>query len=417
MSIFTRGAVLALSLLCLAAQAASARADDDLVAKGDYLTKAADCVVCHTAPGGKPFAGGRAFSLPIGTIYSPNITPDKTAGIGDWTDEEFVRALHEGIAKDGSHLYPAFPYTSYTLMPREDVLAIRAYLATLEPVSTRPPENEVSFPFNQRWLMWGWNLVFNSDSRFAPDPAKSAEWNRGAYLVQGPGHCGECHTPRNIAQARKSSMELGGAEIQGWQAYNITSDVKTGIGGWTEEDLAAYLKNGFAEGHGAAAGSMAEVVSYSLRYLTDADLKAIAIYLKSVPPVDSGTPAIPRAAPPSIYAAAAPANDEATGQRVFAQACAGCHAWSGQGLQTPYAALIGDRALSDPTGANIAGVLLCGSHLQSPDGPMFMPSFAKGYSDTELAAVANFAASRFGAGRTELTPEGLAERRKDGCEG
>lgn len=401
------------AFMLFATQAANAA--DDLVAKGQYLTRAADCIVCHTAPGGRPYAGGRAFKLPMGTLYSPNITPDQKTGIGAWSDDEFVRAMHEGIAKDGSHLYPAFPYTSYTLMPREDVLAIKAYLATLEPVEATPPPNEMSFPYNQRWLMAGWNLVFNPNERFRPDPNQSAEWNRGAYLVEGPGHCGECHTPRNFAQA-KSSSALSGAVVQGWNAYNITSDPTSGIGAWSVDDLTSFLKQGFAHGHGAAAGSMAEVVGNSLRYLTDADLRAMAVYLKSVPAIGSGAPAIRTTPPASIFQASVD-NAHPDGQRIFAQACAGCHAWNGQGLQTPHAGLLGDRALNDKSGLNIAQVLLCGSHLDTAAGPMFMPSFAKAYSNAELAAVANYVATRFGAGQTDLTPATLAKQRQAGCEG
>uniref|UniRef100_UPI0025875DC7 cytochrome c n=1 Tax=Pseudomonas sp. TaxID=306 RepID=UPI0025875DC7 len=175
--------------VCATAQAA----DPQLVAKGQYLTRAADCEACHTTPGGKPFTGGLAFQLPFGTLYSPNITPDPATGIGAWSDDEFVSALQKGVGKDGKHYYPAFPYTSYTLMPREDILAIKAYLFSLAPVDQPPKDNDIGFPFNQRWGMALWNLMFAANERFVPDPQQSAEFNRGAYLVQGPGHCGTCH--------------------------------------------------------------------------------------------------------------------------------------------------------------------------------------------------------------------------------
>ena len=188
-------------------------ASADLVARGEYLTRAADCAACHTAPGGKPFAGGLPFKLPmIGTIYSTNITPDPETGIGAWSDKEFLRALHHGIGKDGKHLYPAFPYTSYALMTDNDVLAIKAYLLTLKPVSYTPPPNDVSFPFNQRYLMFFWNTLFKPSHRFRPNADQPADWNRGAYLVEALGHCGDCHTPRNILFGREQQTEVRGRD-------------------------------------------------------------------------------------------------------------------------------------------------------------------------------------------------------------
>ena len=206
----------------------------DPVARGQYLTRAADCVACHTAPKGTPFAGGRAFKLPFGTLYSTNITPDIESGIGGWGDEDFVRALHEGIRKDGEHLYPAFPYPSYTLLTRGDVLAIKGYLFSLDPVRNVPPANELSFPFNQRYLMVFWNLLFNPDQRFRPNIKQNPEWNRGAYLAEALGHCGDCHTPRNLLQGLSSNRKFAGAVIEGWKAYNITPDPAWGIGDWSD---------------------------------------------------------------------------------------------------------------------------------------------------------------------------------------
>lgn len=206
-------------------------AGTDMVARGEYLTRAADCVACHTAPGGKPFAGGLAFPLPFGSLYSTNITPDKDIGIGVWSDENFVRALHEGVGRDGKHLYPAFPYTSYTLMTRSDVLAIKAYLFSLKPVRNRPPANDISFPFNQRYLIWFWNRLFSPGQRFQPNTGQTPEWNRGAYLLEALGHCGECHTPRNLLYGLSSGRKFAGTMINGWKAYNIASDPAWGIGG------------------------------------------------------------------------------------------------------------------------------------------------------------------------------------------
>ena len=222
---------------------------DDLT-KGKYLTEAADCAACHTAPGGKPYAGGFPFKLPFGTIYTPNITPDTETGIGSWTDAQFLRAMHEGIAEDGSRLYPAFPYASYTLLTDADVLLIKGYLGSLSPVRQENLPNTFVFPFNQRWLMAIWSAFFNSNERFQPIPERSPEWNRGAYLVEAAAHCGECHTPRNLMQAMDQRRKFAGGVAEGWNAYNITGDQQSGVGAWTDEALADYL----ATGHAAVTG-------------------------------------------------------------------------------------------------------------------------------------------------------------------
>ena len=259
-------------------------AQADLVARGEYLARAADCAACHTAPGGKPFAGGLAFKLPmIGTIYSTNITPDKETGIGAWSDDEFVRALHEGIDREGEHLYPAFPYPSYALMTRDDALAIKSYLFSLKPIKFTPPPNDVAFPFNQRYLMTFWNVLFKPGHRFRPNADQAAQWNRGAYLVEALGHCGDCHTPRNILYGLKSQQKFAGELIQGWKAYNITPDPKWGIGAWSDAQLQGYLAHGHADERSSASGPMAEVVDNSLRFLSQDDIGAMAAYMRSVP--------------------------------------------------------------------------------------------------------------------------------------
>ena len=227
------GVVVAISAACFffwpasieAVQATHAQPTGSaLVAKGEYLTKAADCAACHTAPGGKPFAGGRAFKLPFGTIYSTNITPDRETGIGQWSDAEFVRALHRGIGKNGEDLYPAFPYTAYALLSTDDVLAIRAYLSTVRSVSLRNTDNTLVFPFNQRYALRAWKLLFMPTRQWEPSAAHDAAWNRGAYLAEALAHCGDCHTPRNLMFATKSGRKYAGAVVDGWKAYNITSD-------------------------------------------------------------------------------------------------------------------------------------------------------------------------------------------------
>ncbi len=260
----------------------------DLVKRGEYLARAGDCIACHTADKSRPFAGGLPIGTPFGTLYTPNITPDPETGIGRWTDGDFVRAMQQGIGKGGEHLYPAFPYAEYTRITERDVLAIRAYLNTVAPVRYTPPRNELSFPFNQRWLMFIWNLFNFHEGRFVPDPKQSPQWNRGAYLVEGLAHCEECHTPRNFTQGLRLSDRFSGAMQAGWRAFNITPDKAAGIGNWSDDDIVRYLGTGAVPGRANAAGPMGDVVANSTQYLTPDDLRSIAAYLRSVPPVGGG---------------------------------------------------------------------------------------------------------------------------------
>ncbi len=385
-------------------------ASADLITRGKYLTAAADCAACHTVPGGKPFAGGLAFNLPFGTLYTPNITPDKDTGIGNWSDADFLRAVHRGIAADGSRLYPAFPYASYTLLTDDDVLAIRAYLATVPAVHQPNQPDTFSFPYNQRWLMVFWSGFFNSDTRFQPVADRSAEWNRGAYLVEALEHCGECHTPRNLLQARDTRQKFAGGMAEGWNAYNITSDPVSGVGGWTEQALASYLSTGFAADHGSASGPMNEAVQLSLSQLTQGDVQAIVTYLQTVPPIrDNTAPAV--AGPASALAAEGPGGNT-LGKSIFEGSCESCHAWSGQGTIVPAAQLTGIRAVNDPTGVNVVMMVLHGTGMPA-GGRAFMPSFAAAYTDTEIAAVANYVTARFGAQPSQLTAQDVARLRGD----
>src|ERR1700744_6462446 len=238
-----------------------------LADRGAYRAKAADCMVCHTAPGGKEYAGGLGFKLPFGMLYSTNITPDKETGIGNYTDAEFLNGNHRGVRRDGALLYPAMRYTSYTYVSDDDALAIKTYLFSLPPVHAPPPENTLAFPFNQRWGMMFWAAMFNPDSRFEPNTSKSAEWNRGAYLAEALAHCGECHTPRNLAFALDNRNKFAGALTAGWRAFNISSDKQTGIGGWSDEQLVSYLSIGHATSRGTASGPMGEAVDQSFSQL------------------------------------------------------------------------------------------------------------------------------------------------------
>ena len=240
-------------------------AQADIVKRDEYLAKAADCVVCHTTKEGDAFAGGLPFPAPSGTLYSTNITADKDTGIGDYSDQDFLNAVQRGIRKDGARLYPAMPYTSYTFMTDADVLAIKAYLFSLPVVRRENQRDTLQFPFNQRWTMTFWSWAFNPDTRFTPNTAKSAEWNRGAYFAEALAHCGECHTPRNPAFGLDNRRKFAGAAY-GWLAFNISSDKGTGIGSWSDEEIFSYLAQGHAVGRGTASGPMAEVVDYSLSH-------------------------------------------------------------------------------------------------------------------------------------------------------
>jgi mono/diheme cytochrome c family protein len=382
-------------------------AGSDRVARGKYLATAGDCAACHTAPGGQLNAGGLAFNLPFGTIYTPNITPDVETGIGSWTDADFLKAVHEGIAKDGSHLYPAFPYVELTYLSDDDVLAIKAYLFSLPPVHNVIPATSLHFPFNQRWLMGIWSLFFNPNTRFQPNVDRSPEWNRGAYLVEGLTHCGECHTPRNLMQALDNRHKFSGAVAAGWKAYDITGSSR-GIADWTDDELAHYISSGHAAGHGTAAGPMGEAVERSFQYLTQSDVRAIVAYLRSVPGASSATPVAHSAAVAAINTTPEVGS---LGGQIYAGACASCHGWSGTGTLTPYATLTGARSVSDPGAINVVQIVVSGARRETPGGLIFMPAFGNAYSDSEIAAVANFVTARFGATTSGMTATEVANLR------
>jgi mono/diheme cytochrome c family protein len=385
-----------------------------LIERGQYLARAADCGACHTADGGEPFAGGRAFVLPFGTLYSTNITPDKETGIGNYTDANFLDAVHKGIAPGNEKLYPAMPFTSYTYMTDADVGAIKAYLFSLKPVHAPDTENSLSFPFNQRSLMGIWALLFNQDKRFEPRTARDPQWNRGAYLVEAMAHCGECHTPRNLLQAQNQRKKFSGTVQAGWRAYNITSNPKSGIGAWSEADLAHYLAMGHADGRGTATGPMAEAVDNSLHYLTQGDIAAMATYLRSVSAIATPDLPEPKAVPaPASYAQGVAANVDSRGKAVYAGACAGCHDWTGVSPVIPYATLTGVRSVNDPTAINVVQVILSGAHRRTSDTQATMPAFGGAYSDVEIASLANYVTARFGAQPSSVTAQSIARLRAE----
>jgi len=381
----------------------------DIVRRGEYLARAADCLVCHTAPGGADYAGGLAFPLPFGTLYSTNITADKDTGIGNYTDQEFLNAVQRGIRADGARLYPAMPYTSYTFMSDNDALAIKAYLLSLPAARAQNPPDTLQFPFNQRWGMVFWSWAFNPDTRFAPNSAKSAEWNRGAYIAEALAHCGECHTPRNLAFALDNWRKFAGAVAAGWRAYDITSDKNTGIGSWSDEEVFAYLAKGHAMGRGTASGPMGEAVDHSFSQMEPADIRALVIYLRSIPAVASSEPAtIAPPAPASPKAGGAVANS--LGLKVFEQACASCHSWTGVSALSPFATISGSRTVNDPNATNVAQIVISGTRRFAP-GAMSMPAFGSTYSDTEIAAVANYVTGRFGSTASKLTAKEVNDLR------
>jgi mono/diheme cytochrome c family protein len=381
------------------------------VERGAYLARAADCMVCHTTRGGREYAGGLGFKLPFGTLYSTNITPDKETGIGNYTDQDFLNAVHRGSRRDGARLYPAMPFTSYTYMSDADALAIKAYLFSLPPVRIAAPANTLLFPFNQRWTMNFWSALFNPDSRFAPDTSKSPEWNRGAYLAEALAHCGECHTPRNLAFALDNRRKFAGALTAGWRAFNISSDKTTGVGAWSDEDLVSYLSTGHAIGHGSASGPMGEAVDESFSQLAPEDTRAVVGYLRTVPATASSDL-------PATLAPPAPASHwdggniaDARGKMVFEGACVSCHGWTGESSISPFATLTGAWAVNDPGATNVAQIVISGTRRHT-EGAVSMPAFGNAYSDIEIAAVANYVTARFGSKPSQITAQDVAELRK-----
>ena len=390
----------------------AALAQASAVERGAYLARAADCMVCHTTEGGKEYAGGLGFKLPFGTLYSTNITPDKDTGIGNYSDQDFLAAMHRGIRRDGARLYPAMPFTSYTYVSDADALAIKAYLFSLPPVRAAAPENTLMFPFNQRWAMGFWSALFNPDTRFEPDTSKSPEWNRGAYLAEALAHCGECHTPRNLAFALDNRLKFAGAVTAGWRAFNISSDKTSGVGAWRDDDLVSYLSIGHADGHGTASGPMGEAVDHSLSKLAPEDIRAVVAYLRSVPPTASTDL-------PATLAPSAPASHrdgggtpDPRGKMVFEGACVSCHGWSGESSISPFATLTGAWAVNDPGATNVAQIVISGTKRHTPEGAVSMPAFGNAYSDVEIAAVANYVTARFGSKPAHMTAQDVAALRK-----
>ena len=360
----------------------------EVIQHGRYMATAADCTACHTAPGGKPFAGGGALETPFGTLLAPNITPDLQTGIGGWTDDEFVSAVKNGIGGHGIHLYPAMPYTYYTKMSRADVLAIRAYLATIDPVQNKVIANQLPFPFNQRESMIGWNVLYFNPGNLKPDPGKSAEWNRGAYLVEGAEHCGLCHTPKNAMGGDENARAMQGSVLQNWYAPNITNNARVGVGDWSIDDIVLYLKTG-RNRFGMASGPMADAITHSLSHVSDADIRAIAVYLKGLPAGGGTLPQPLPAEDPNIQ----------QGGVIYYNQCAACHGGQGQGIVGLFPRLAGAPVVQQEQATSLMRVVLEGSRAVgtagAPTGPA-MPSFAWKLSDDKIGAVLTYIRNAWG---------------------
>ena len=365
-----------------------------LVAKGEYLTKAADCAACHTTPGGEPFAGGRAFKLPFGTIYSTNITPDPETGLGAWSYPAFERAMREGIHRDGRHLYPAFPYPHFAKASDADLQALYAYLMAQPAVRAVAPKPALAFPFNLRPLMAGWNALFHRPGPFEADATKSAIWNRGAYLVEGLGHCGACHSPRNALGAEKAGAYLAGGFAEGWEAPPLTSLSHAPIP-WSEGELYAYLRTGESRLHGIAAGPMAPVVK-ELSALPDQDIRAMAVYLASFNEKAVDKPAHETLASQLETTTLVRAvSASAAGARLYEGACAVCHQVGGAPLFGSRPSLALNSNLHSAMPDNLVQVILHGIAAPAASDLGYMPDFKDSLSDGQVAELVSYLRRQF----------------------
>ena len=393
---------LALAAFLIAAAGYPARAQDARIDAGRYQAVLGDCEGCHTAPGGKPFAGGTVLETPFGKIAAPNITSDRDTGLGSWSEDDFRRALREGVARNGKRLYPAMPYPSYARMSDADIAALWAYMKTVPAVRHAVEPNLLPFPFNIRTLMAGWNMLYLKPARFEPVSGKSAEWNRGAYLVTGPGHCGACHTAKTLLGADRAEA-LTGASLQGWFAPQITGAKPHGVGGWSADDIVVYLKSGW-NNRGVATGPMAEVVEHSTSQMTDGDLRAIAIYLKDQPAGGNPPPpALPRDNPAML-----------SGARLYQNNCVACHGWDGKGANLIFPPLAGNAILMQPSIESPARVVLEGAQAvdtkAAPTAPS-MPSFAWKFSDAQVADILTYVRNSWGNAAPPVTADIVAKIR------
>ena len=384
-----------------------------LAIRGEYLARAGNCIGCHTVRNGEPYSGGRAITTPFGTIFGPNITPDAQTGIGQWTADEFWRAIHNGRSKDGRFLYPAFPYPNYTKVSRADADAIFAYLKTVKPVKQASKEPELRFPYNQRGLLAYWRTLYFKPGEFEAQASQSEQWNRGAYLVQGLGHCGACHTSRNALGGTKASADLAGGMIpmQDWYAASLTSDPASGLGKWSNKDLADLLHAGVSA-RGSVFGPMTEVVYSSTQHLSQSDIDAMAMYIKSVPENEA----------PDI--ASAPVTENANtvlmlGARVYKKQCAECHKANGEGVPPAYPPLAGSHSLTSQSVVNPIRMVINGGYAPTTEGnpqPYGMPPFSDTLNDEEVAAVVSYIRMSWGNRGGLVSPIDVARYRGQAAE-
>ena len=417
--------LLALSLMASASGALAAdNQGGDLIKRGEYLARAGDCVACHTSKEGKPFAGGLPMATPIGTIYSTNITPDKATGIGSYSYDDFQKAVRHGVAKNGDTLYPAMPYPSYAVVSDEDMQALYAYfMHGVAPVAQQNQESDIPWPLSMRWPLAIWRTIFAPDVKaFQPKSGEDADLARGRYLVEGLGHCGACHTPRSITMQEKAlSDEKGGdylsgsnAPIDGWTASNLRGDNRDGLGRWSEDDLAQFLRTGRNDDT-AAFGGMTEVVEHSLQYLSDADIKAIARYLKSLGAKD---PSQAGFQPDDAVAQALwKGDDHKAGAAEYVDSCAACHRTDGRGYKRFFPALRGNPVVLADDATSLIHIVLTGSTLPGVQGApttIVMPGFGWRLDDKQVADVVNFIRTSWGnQAMKPVTARDVAEVRKE----
>ncbi|EUC19423.1 cytochrome c [Paraburkholderia hospita] len=394
-------------------------ADDALVTRGEYLAKAGDCIACHSTPHGKPFTGGLKMMTPMGAIYSTNITPDPETGIGQYSEDDFKRAMREGIAKDGHNLYPAMPYPSYAKVNDDDMHALYTYfMHGVAPIKQANREPDIKWPLNMRWPLKFWNMVFLEKGVYQDKTGKDVAWNRGAYLIQGLGHCGSCHTPRGIAfqeQALDESgaLYLSGSPIDNWFASNLTGEHNVGLGRWSEADVAQFLKTG-ANQHASAFGSMTDVINNSTQALTDVDVAAMSRYLKSLPAAGgSGGPAYAYDAKATKVSLTRPAND--AGARVYTAFCMHCHGVDGRGFAPMLAPLAGNPNVLEKNASSLINVTLNGTGdlvIGGVPAAYPMPKYGPVLNDQQIADVLTFIRAGWNNGAPGVGAGDVAKVRK-----
>lgn len=379
---------------------AAAAPSESMIARGAYLARAGNCQACHTAQGGQAYAGGRGIATPFGTVFTSNLTPDDKTGLGSWSSAHFWRAMHNGRSKDGRLLYPAFPYTSYTQVTREDSDALFAYLRSLPPATAPNLPHALRFPYQSQAALAVWRALYFSPGVYQPDAARGAEWNRGAYLVKGLGHCAACHTARNALGASDQGLDLAGGLIpmQNWYAPSLASPHEAGVGDWDKQHIVSLLKNGVSP-RASVTGPMAEVVQRSTQYLSDDDLGAMALFLKELP--------APRTAPPEPAAIKTRGESVERAAKLYEQHCAQCHGAKGEGIANAYPALAGNRAVTMGQASNLVQIVLNGGYAPATEGnprPFGMPPFVLVLGDADMGLVLTHIRQSWGNRASEITP-------------